>query len=710
MRGLVALLALLLSLAALPLRAQDAATGPQGPAILIADRVEVRGRDLLVAEGNVEALYGDVRLKADRITYDRAADKLTLEGPVTLTQGERVVLIAEGGTLDPRLENGLLRGARMVLDRQVQMAAHQIDRVGGRYTQLYKVAATSCQVCGSDRPPLWQIRARRAIHDEAEKQIYFDSAQFRVLDVPIFWVPRLRLPDPSLDRATGFLFPSLRQRSQLGLGIKVPYFIKMGDHRDLTLTPYLSQNTRTLEWRYRQAFATGDLHFEGALSRDNIGSGLRGYVFGEGVFALPHEFRLTFDVEAVTDRAYLADYGYSEKDRLDSEIAVTRTRRDEFIRAGVIGYQTLREDERNAEIPSIIADLAYERRLFPAALGGELRLSMGAHAHHRYSDDEILGRDMRRADADIAWLRSWTLPGGLQAALETGVALDGFAVHQDSTSVRTATEVTPRAGLTLRWPLMRQEAGGATQVLEPLLMLGWTGGSDPAIPNEESTRVEFDEGNLLSLSRFPAPDRRERGWQVAYGLNWTRLDPKGWSAGVTIGHVVRERALPDFTDTSGLDGAQSDLLLALQYRGPRGLVLTGRSVFDSELDLSKAEARAALIRPEMAFGASYVWLGRDPAENRPNTVSEWSLDGSYRLSQHWTATGNWRYDVASGRTAEAGLGVEYRNECVELRLSLSRRFTSSTIVEPSTDFGFSVGLRGFSARTADRSYTRTCRN
>jgi len=50
------------------------------------------------------------------------------------------------------------------------------------------------------------------------------------------------------------------------------------------------------------------------------------------------------------------------------------------------------------------------------------------------------------------------------------------------------------------------------------------------------------------------------------------------------------------------------------------------------------------------------------------------------------------------------------NECIEVNLSLSRRFTSSTIVDPSTNFGFTVGLRGFSAKTQDRSYARTCRN
>ncbi|MGA0925124.1 MAG: LPS-assembly protein LptD, partial [Lutimaribacter sp.] len=132
--------------------------------------------------------------------------------------------------LDTLFANGLLRGARMILDQQVQMAANRIDRVDGRYTQLYKASVTSCRICTDNSTPLWQIRARRVIHDNEEKQIYFEDAQIHLKGTPIFWLPRLRLPDPSLKRASGFLFPSTRQSSRLGAGVKIPYFFALSPH------------------------------------------------------------------------------------------------------------------------------------------------------------------------------------------------------------------------------------------------------------------------------------------------------------------------------------------------------------------------------------------------------------------------------------------------------------------------------------------------
>ena len=712
----------LLALAA-PAMAQDA---PTQPAMLIADDVLVTGDDRLIAEGNVEALYEGRRVRAARIIYDRSSESLEITGPITLFDGDYTVVLADSGQLDRDLQNGILRGARIVMDDQLQMAAHQINRVEGRYSQLYKATVTSCRVCENGRPPLWQIRARRVVHDQEAQQIYLDDAQFRVLDTPIFYLPRLRLPDPTLERATGFLIPSLYNTSLLGTGIKVPYFIRMGDHRDLTLTPYLSNKTRTLEFRYRQAFRTGGIEFSGAMSDDDLrAKSKRAYIFGSGIFALKRDYILRFDIEAVNDDAYLVDYDYSSKDRLDSEFSIERARRDEWARVALTHFHSLRSTENNSTLPTIVGNADYERRIFPVALGGELRF--GTSAHHLYRTSDLTtdgpdfdvfadGRDVTRLTGSADWRRSWTLVGGVRSTLQTGMAVDHYRISQAGiTSLSSATELTPSAAIALRWPLAKTTRKGVSHVIEPVVQLAWVGGKTPFVPGDESTRVEFDEGNLLSLSRFAQSDRRERGASAAYGINWSRFDPNGLSSTLSFGQVVRDRAqlepngTQSFSSSSGMRGEFSDLLVAGQVATQNGLSLTARSLFDSGLDTTKAEVRANWQNALTSIGATYIWLGRDIAEERPGTISEWAFDGSYRLSRHWTGQAEWRYDIASDRSVRAGVGVTYTNECVDIALSASRRFTSSTILTPSTDFSFTVGLRGFSARTEDKSYTRTCK-
>ncbi|TMM55612.1 LPS-assembly protein LptD [Sulfitobacter sabulilitoris] len=690
-------------------QAQVQARDTAPPAVLVADDLYITSDRVLVASGNVEAFQGTTRISARAIRYDQRTGKLIIDGPITLRDGDEVVILASAAELDPGLQSGLLRGARLVLNRQLQLAAVQINRVEGRYSQLYKTAVTSCRVCDDGRPPLWQIRAKRVVHDQEARQLYFDQAQFRIGRVPVFYIPRLRLPDPTLKRATGVLIPSLRTTSQLGTGLKLPYFIKLGDHRDLTLTPYLSGKTRTLEFRYRQAFVRGDIRILGAVTRDDLRpDGVRGYVFAEGRFDLPRDFKLTFDLETVSDDAYLTTYSYSEKDRLDSELRLSRTRRDEYMRASLINYTSLRPDEVNAEQPTIIADGVYEARYFPARIGGELRLAVLAHSHYRYSDADIAGRDVNRMNVELDWLRAMTLPGGLRAEATLGGSFDLFNVSQDSSFPETHTQVSPDSAVALRYPLVRHGADGVSQMIEPVVQLGWTDNGRADIPNEESTRVEFDEGNLLSLSRFPRPDRRERGAVVAYGVNWSRFDPTGWDAHLTIGQVFRRSADTSFTTTSGLSGTTSDVLVAGQVKTGNGWALTARTTFNEGFDFSKAEVRGGWIGPRAQVSGSYLWLTEDLAEDRAKSISEITLDGAFKVNRFWTARADWRFDLADNRAATAGIGLEYVNECVTVDLSVDRRYTSSTSVEPSTNLGFTIGLRGFSARNGTESYTRSC--
>ncbi|MDO5757925.1 MAG: LPS assembly protein LptD [Rhodobacterales bacterium] len=702
-----------------------ASLAQRGAALLIADEV-VMEDGTLIATGNVEAVQDGRRLRAQRIIYDRNAGTLEIEGPITLFDGDYTTVLADEGKLDSDLRNGIMTGARVVMDDQLQMAATQVTRTEGRYYQVYKAAVTSCRVCSDGGTPLWQIRARRIVHDAETRQLYLDGAQFRVGPVPLAYFPRLRLPDPTVTRATGFLKPVLYNSSLLGAGLKVPYFIRMGDSRDLTLTPFLSGKTRTLEFRYRQAFASGDINFKGAFSSDDLLPGeTRGYVFGRGVFSLPEDYVLRFNIEAARDNAYLVDYNYSDQDRLKSDITVERVKRDEWRRAALTYYHSLRVGEDSSTLPTSVADLDYEKRIFPSLIGGELRIAAEAHGHYRWStlstdgpDYDLFadGRDVARIMTSADWLRSWTLYGGLRATAQTGVAVDHIRVYQGgTTSLPSVTQATPNAAVTLRYPLAKTTPAGTTHLIEPVVQLAWVGGHTPNIANDESTRTEFDEGNLLSLSRFAAADRRERGASASYGVSWTRAAPGGMRSTFTVGQIARDREQREatgeltFSPSSGLRGITSDVLIAGQIETGNGLTLTARGLMGETWKSSKAEARASWGKDAFWMGATYIWLPADVQEDRPGIVSEWTLNGSYRVSRHWTGRAEWRYNAASDRTVHAGLGVTYTNECVDVSLSASRRFTTSSILDPSTDILLTVGLRGFSARTDDKSYVRECK-
>lgn len=709
MRRLVLALGLAAAVA-LPVPAQERAR-------LVAETVRVEGSSTLVAEGGVEIVFQGRILRASRVAYDRAADRLTIAGPITLNDGTGAVLLADQADLAADLTQGVLTSARLVLDQQLQLAARSILRESGRYTELTDSVASSCRVCAGSMTPLWEIRAARIVHDQQTRQIYFSRAQLRLAGIPVAFVPRLRVPDPTLDRATGFLTPSVRTTSGLGGGLRLPYFIAAGDRRDLTVTPYLTtRGGRTVALRYREALASGRLQIEGAVSRDRLAEGRRGYILGRGVFVLPRDFRLAFRVEGVSDPAYYLDYGLEERDRLDNRLEVTRTRRNEYILARLVYFESIRAGEDNATLPSALGDATLQRRFSGGPLGGEAGLRLQWHSHDRRSvqpldldgDGNADGRDLSRLSLRLDWRRDWMLPAGMVGALMAEGTGDLYRIGQDAAFEGRTTRLSGTAAAELRWPWARAGSDGATQIVEPVVQLVVSGRSTAALPNEDSALIEFDEGNLYSLNRFAGSDARERGVRANLGLGWTRIDATGREVGLTFGRVLRRDEAGGFGPSSGLAGRDSDWLAVFRVTDPAGLALTNRLVIGDGLGLTKAEVRLDLDRDRYGLAGSYVQVRADPQESRPRETRELVLDGRYRIAGNWTGRVRGRYDFVADEARTAGVGLGFRTECLSVDLSLSRRFTSSTSVRPTTDFGLQVDLLGFGSGKA-AGPARPCR-
>jgi LPS-assembly protein len=173
------ILSILLALAGLSAHQAMAQEPPAVSATLLANRIFLSGQGLLVAEGAVEVFYGTVRLSATRITYDSSGDRLSIEGPIRLTESGSIdsVLLADAAELSADLRDGILVSARMVLAQQLQLAANSIERREGRFTSFERVIASSCQICAANPTPLWEIRAARVTHDSQTRQLHFEHAQ-----------------------------------------------------------------------------------------------------------------------------------------------------------------------------------------------------------------------------------------------------------------------------------------------------------------------------------------------------------------------------------------------------------------------------------------------------------------------------------------------------------------------------------------------------
>src|SRR4029453_12837097 len=134
---------------------------------------------------------------------------LRAEGNVRLTEPEGKITYGEILDLNDDYRDGFVDSLRLETPDQTRMAAARADRTGGNYTVLQSGVYTACEACKDDprKPPLWQVKAARIIHDEGEKMIYFEQAQLEFFGKPVAYFPFFSAPDPTVKRKSGWLMP-----------------------------------------------------------------------------------------------------------------------------------------------------------------------------------------------------------------------------------------------------------------------------------------------------------------------------------------------------------------------------------------------------------------------------------------------------------------------------------------------------------------------
>lgn len=681
--------------------------GKESNSILLADSIELDAQGNLIAQGNVDIVYKEQRLKAPKVVYIKDKNILIMDMGATLTDENGSSFIAETAELDQQLLNGIINGANLVLKQQIQMRAEILERENGLNTNLTNVKATACFSC--DNPiPIWQIRAKSGNHDIEKQQLIFQNAHIRVFDIPVFYVPYLRLPEPRVKRMRGFLVPRTKQNSLLGFGLELPYFLPMGQDRDITISPLISQETKTLKLNYRQAFDEGRIVANLAASKDTVFSEkLRGRFQSNGDFNLPNDYRLYYDFTIVSDNSYISDYDYPPLDRIASRISVNKTQKLQHQEANLVYYHSLFDDY--GVLPAIINFNHYDKYIKVPTLQGDFRVSTILHNNFRSSQKNIYGRDIRRLNTSLGWSNSYKTNQGIRIELGSQIRFDSYLTRQDTRFKNEENTVSADGLITVGWPMIRHDILQHQDILEPVLQFAISKQEDLKLPLEESIYSELDEGNLISLSRFPARDRFEKDARGAIGLKWLRKFKSGSKLDISLGQVFRQNEEEDFNTGSGLNSKVSDYLLSAKYMAQKGFSIAGRTLLDPNISPNRIEALATYAWDRVSLSTGFSFLPKSISQERKNDISELRLATIYQFDDVWRYTTGVRYDLSNDRTAEVSIGILFDNECTNVAFTAKRRFSNSGSSSSVTSWDLTTSLKGFSTGGNRSPSLKDCR-
>ena len=356
----------------------------------------------VAAVGNVQIYYGNSTLEADRVIYDQTTKRLHAEGNVRLTEADGKITYGEIIDLSDDYRDGFVDSLRLETADQTRMAAARAERTAGNFTVFHNGVYTACAPCKDDpkKPPLWQVKAARIIHDQNEKMIYFEDASIEFFGKSLAWFPYFSTPDPTVKRKSGLLMPSVSSNSIYGVALEVPYYWALAPDYDMTLAPMITSRQGVLmQGEFRQRLINGAYSIRAAgiyqLDKEKFAPATpgidapgyrnwRGSVESSGQFALSDKWIWGWDAVTLTDRTFLQDYNphlskYRTTDPLlnttsegISQLYLAGKGNRSYFDARTIYYYGFSTADVQKQIPVIHPVIDYDYVVDHPVLGGEL--------------------------------------------------------------------------------------------------------------------------------------------------------------------------------------------------------------------------------------------------------------------------------------------------------------------------------------------------
>ena len=526
-----------------------------------------------------------------------------------MTDADGKITYANLLDLSDDYRDGFVDSLRVDTADATRMAASRADRSSGNYTVFENGVYTACAPCRDDpkKPPLWQVKGARIIHDQNEKMLYFEDARLEFFGVPMAYLPYFSTPDPTVKRKTGFLMPTPAWASAYGYGVETPFYwaiaprLRRHDHAALHDAAGLvdagripSASAWTAPIRSAPTASTSRIQMRLLDCPDE--RQFRGGVETKGQFALSDKWVWGWDGVLLTDYRFFGDYNLSQyKDPLGSFLSLPTEAISQLYLTGVgnrslfdartIYYLSLSGNQ--TQVPVVHPVVDYSNVVNHAILGGEfsyktnltslsrdtavfdpittlantsgLCLAASADPLARMPANCLLRSfpgSYTRLTGEAQWRRSfsdsageiWTPFASIRAdAISASIGNQPGVSNYLPVGDTQALRMMPTVGLEYRYPFIDVQPWGSTTI-EPIAQVIVRPNESYAgkLPNEDAQSMAFDASNLFSVDKFSGDDHVEGGGRANAGVQATTQFDRGGSVNVLFGQSYQLFGLNSF--------------------------------------------------------------------------------------------------------------------------------------------------------------------
>lgn len=677
------------------------------PAVLKAKIVDGnRITNEIIATGDVEVSKGASVLFADKIVYDKTNSELNVIGDFKANDFEVGNLYGSDAVVKDDFSEGEFFNTRIVFKDGSYLKSPKVKKESVVKTKLQAPIYSVCpdpvivkdNKSAGDKKSFVSVKSSKTVIDKQEEVMTSKHAFLRIYDFPIFYTPYLSVALPSKKKKSGFLNPGYSKNSNLGLGVKIPYYFYIADNFDITTTPLIAVDSNQIlinnEVRHQTSYGKYDLNVEAANNEitrtddtnvvNRTNKDFRWNIKGNGNFDFNLDTGLDFKVNAVGDRDYLRDYHFDYINYVVSEVNVDKIKARDYASAKVISIQELENyDEKKSE--PFVVPLNYHIESKPLGFKERYLFTTNFTTISR-----VDGLQYRRVSASPEVIVPYNLKGNL-LSFNAKVQGDFYslednfkAINQTQEYDNNQTNYSPEASLNWRLPLIRKGKKN-TVMIEPManIVISSFKRSNNVIPNEDSSDSELTVSNLFISDRISGYDRTESGKRINYGVKTSLFNEYG-EFGLNIGQGYKRSSEQDVEVRGFNDNKKSNFVGQALYKANKYFSFNySFQLNESNYSNDINQVTSALDFGVVKFDTSYLLI-RESSENL-DKKEQLTLGSSIKLTNRWKFNVTNTRDVVQGRDLYRTMSLTRDGCCTTFGFSITET-NSSNLTTPQKSY------------------------
>ena len=571
-------------------------------------------------------------------------------------------------------------------------------QLGEKKSSFNKSIFTICDYRENDKCPPWSIQSTKMLHDGKKKTIYYDNALIKIYDIPIFYFPKLSHPDPTVNRRSGFLPPSIYDSKNLGIGVSVPYFFAINKDKNFTLTSRIYGSENPLFFgEYNQAFKNSnllaDFGFTDGYKKTSASKkpGQKSHFFSKFVKSFKgknnSDNTLSVSIQDVSNDKYLKLYRIKSNlvdynvDTLESGINFSHESDDIFFGLNASVYETLK-DSYEDKYEFIFPEITIDKNLFNSDKVGSLDLQTNVKVHN-YDTNKLTSFVVN----DFNWTsKEKFFDSGINSKLLANIKNINYEAKNVQPYKEDATsEIFGALGLLSKVQLQKKY-NYTDHLFTPKMLVRLSPGS----MRKESSGSRLKPINAFSIDRLDNKKNFETGASTTLGFDY-KIKGASKDLDFSVAQIINDRENNKKSDKSSLNEKLSDLVGSASLNLNKKFKIN----YNFALDQNYNDLNYNEIGTNFDLGAVNLDFNFLQEKKHIGDQEYFKTKLNIKKNENGLFSFETKRNLITNSAEFYNLSYEYINDCLKAGLVYRREFYNDSELEPENSLMFKLTLTPF---------------